>query len=173
MEGKLAVLADKEQPVLGTVLSARVATARTALTRVVGIHADAATASQGRFVGQQSAQFGKRPLRGMSIRLAGFRGNRNQVLALAAPLATFRPLANAGQVFQADQALGMGVQEVLGDGVIGAQLEPSRLPGRWRSVAGWPNECLCAGAVVAGERSDRLSLSPACRNRTECGSLAW
>ena len=127
MEGELTVLADKEQPVLGTVLSARVATARAGLTGVVGIHADAAAASQGRFVGEQSAQLGKRPLRGMPIRLAGFRGNRNQVLALAAPLATSRPLANASQVFQADQALGMGVKEVLGDGVIGAQLEPSRL----------------------------------------------
>jgi hypothetical protein len=83
MEGALTVLADKEQPLLGAVLPARVATARTGLTGVVGIHADAAAARQGCLVSQQSPQFGKGPLGGMSIRLAGFGGNRDQLLAEA------------------------------------------------------------------------------------------
>ena len=83
MEGELTVLADKEQAVLGTVLSARVATARAGLTGVVRIHADAATTRQNRFVGQQSSEFGKGPAGGMSIRLAGFGGNRDQLLAEA------------------------------------------------------------------------------------------
>src|SRR5215469_8616386 len=74
MEGALTVLADKEQPLLGTVLSARVATARAGLTGVVGIHADAAAARQGRLVGQQSAQLGKGPLGGVSIRASGLWG---------------------------------------------------------------------------------------------------
>src|SRR5215472_6354710 len=106
MEGELTMLAHKEQTVLGTVLSARVATAWAGLTGVVRIHTDAATARQGRLVGQQSPQFGKGPLRGMSVRLAGFGGKRKELLALAAPLATFRPLADASQVFQADEAVG-------------------------------------------------------------------
>ena len=83
MEGKLAVLAHEEQAVLGTVLPARVATARAGLMALVRIHADAATARQSRFVGEQSAEFRKGPLGGMPIRLAGFRGNRDQLLAEA------------------------------------------------------------------------------------------
>ena len=140
MEGALTVLAHKEQAVLGTVLSAGVAAARAGLTGVVGIHANAATACQGRFVGEQSAEFRKRPLGGMSIRLAGSGGNQNQLLALATPLATFCPLADASQIFQADETVGMGVQDLLGDGVVGAQLEPSRLPAPWRSVAAWRSQ---------------------------------
>ena len=73
----------------------------------------------------------------MPVRLAGSGGNRDQLLALATPLATFGPLADASQIFQADETVGMGVQDLPGDGVIGAQLEPSRLPGRWRCVAEW------------------------------------
>ena len=125
MEGQLAVLADKEQPVLGTIPFAGVATARAGLTGVVGIHADAAAACERCFVGQQPAQLGKGPLGGMPIRLARFGGHGNQLLAEASALAPPRPLANAREVFQADETPGMGVQDVLGNGVIGAQLEPS------------------------------------------------
>ena len=173
MEGTLTVLAHKEQAALGTVLPAGVAAARAGLTGVVGIHADAATACQGRFVGEQSAEFGKRPLRGMPIRLAGSGGNRDQLLALATPLATFRPLADASQIFQADETVRMGVQDLPGDGVVGAQLEPSRLPAPWRSVAGSRCECLCAGAVVGHARSGQLWLLPAFLCKTGCGSLVW
>jgi hypothetical protein len=83
MEGKLAVLAHKKQPVIGTVLPAGVATTRASLVALVGIHADAATACQGGFVGQQSTQFGKGPAGGMPIRLAGFGRHWNKVLAEA------------------------------------------------------------------------------------------
>jgi hypothetical protein len=55
--------------------------------------------------------------------LQSFGGNRDQLLALAAPLATFRLLADARQVFQADESAGMGVQDLPGDGMVGAQLE--------------------------------------------------
>jgi hypothetical protein len=34
------------------------------------------------------------------------------------------------EAFQTDQTVEMGVQDLPGDGVIGAQLEPSRLPGQ-------------------------------------------
>ena len=61
----------------------------------------------------------------MSIGFTGFGRHGNQVFPLAAPLAAFRPLANAREVFQANETRGMGVQDVLGDGVIDAQLEPS------------------------------------------------
>jgi hypothetical protein len=55
MERGVALLADKAQPVLGTVLFAGEATAWAALAGVVRIHADAATACQSGFVGEQSA----------------------------------------------------------------------------------------------------------------------
>ena len=121
----MALLTHKKQPVLGTVLPARVAAARATLAGVVGVHADAATACQGRLVGQQSAQLRKGPTSSMPIGLARFGGHGNHLLALAAFLAAFGPLANAGEVFQADQAVGIGVQDLLGDGVVGAQLKPS------------------------------------------------
>ena len=53
MEGELTVLAHKEQPVLGTVLSARVATARTSLTGVVGIDLHTGTPRERRLIRQQ------------------------------------------------------------------------------------------------------------------------
>jgi hypothetical protein len=65
------MLAHKEQPVLGTVLPAGGAAARAGLMAPVGIDADAATACQVRFVGQQFAEFGKGPLGGMPIRASG------------------------------------------------------------------------------------------------------
>src|SRR5215472_13400820 len=99
MEGELALLADKEQPVVGTVLPAGVAAARTGLTGVVGIHADTTTPRQGRLVGQQSPQLGKRPAGGMPIRPARFGGNRDQLLALAAPRAAPAALADVREVF--------------------------------------------------------------------------
>jgi hypothetical protein len=61
--------------------------------------------------------------------LQRFGGNRKELLVLAAAGALFPSLADASQVFQADQAPGMGVQDLSGDGVSGAQLEASRLPG--------------------------------------------
>jgi hypothetical protein len=95
MEGEAAVLADKEQAVPGTILSAGVATARAALAGVVGINRDTDAARQGGFVGQQSAEFRKRPAGGMAIRFARFGGNGNKLFSLAAFPATFRPFANA------------------------------------------------------------------------------
>ena len=163
MEGEAAVPAHKEQAVLGTVLPAGVATARAALTGVVGIHADAAIARQGRLVGQEAAEFRKGPLRSMPIGPARFGGNGNELLALAAPRAASASLADAREVFQADETRGMGVQDLPGDGVVGAQLEPSRLPGLSPFCGGSHCECLGAGAVVGHGRSGRLSLSPARR----------
>ncbi len=126
----MALLAHKGQSVVGTILLARVATRGAALAGVVRIHTDAPTACQGGFVGQQSTEFGKGPTGGMSICLAGLGGNWDKLFALAAPRASLPSLADAREVFQANQAVGMGIQDVLDDRVIGAQLEPSRLPGR-------------------------------------------
>ena len=125
----MALLADKEQALPGTVPLAGVATAGAALAGEVRIHTDAATVIQSGFVGQQTTEFRKSPLRGVPVGFAGFGGNWHQVFALAALRAAFGPLTNTREVFQANQTVGMGVQDVLGDGMVGAQLEPSRLPG--------------------------------------------
>ena len=125
MEGKMAVLTDKEQTLLRTVLPAGVATARTALAGVVGIYCDTEATRQGRFVGQQSAELCKGPAGGMAIRFPCFGRYGDLVLSLASFPVAFRPFANARKLFQTNQALGVGIQEVLGDRVVGAQLEPS------------------------------------------------
>jgi hypothetical protein len=143
MQDALIVLADKAQPVLGTVLPAGGATARTGLMAPVRIDAAAATACQGRFVGEPLPHLGKRPLGSLPIRASGLWGNPDQPLAHATPFATSRPLADARQVFQADETAGMGVQDLPGDGVVGAQPEPPRLPDRWRCVAAWQSHVPC------------------------------
>ena len=133
----MTLLAHKEQAVVGTILFAGEATAWAALARVVRINTYAATACQGGFVGERPTQLGKRPLRGMAIGLARFGGHRDEVLALAALFPAPGPFADASQVFQTNQTVRMGLQNVLGNRVVRAQLKPSRLPGRGRYVAAW------------------------------------
>ena len=118
VQRELALLADKEQAVLWAVRAAGMATAGAALAGVVSIHPDAHPAHQDRFIGEQLAQFGKRPLGGVPIGAPLF-------LAGLLAMPAFGPVSNAGQVFQAKETRGMGVQDLFGDGVIGAQLEPS------------------------------------------------
>ena len=114
----MTVLADKAQAVLWAIRAAGMATAGAALAGVVSIHPDAHAARQGRFISEQPTQLGKRPPGGVPIGAPLF------LAGLLAPLA-FGPVANAGQVFQAKETGGMGVQDLFGDGVIGAQLQPS------------------------------------------------
>ena len=118
VEGHVTVLADKEQAVLWAVRAAGMATAWAALAGIVSIHPDAHAAHQDRFIGEQLAEFGKRPLGGVPIGAPLF-------LAGLLAMPAFGPVANAGQVFQAKETRGMGVQDLFGDGMIGAQLQPS------------------------------------------------
>ena len=118
MEGDMALLADKERPVLGTVLPAREATTWATLTGVVRIHTDADAAHQGCFVGEQAAQFRKGPAGRMPIGLALLLTRLSAVFA-------FGSVSYARQGFQTNETVGMGIQDVLGNGVIDAQLKPS------------------------------------------------
>ena len=102
----MAVLADKEQPLLGSVLFARKATARACLAGIMGIHLDAQRARQDRFIGEKAMQFRKRPLRGVLV------GPALLLRSFLAPLA-FRPFSDAIQLFQADESVGVRVQDVL------------------------------------------------------------
>jgi len=61
----------------------------------------------------------------MAIRFAGFGRDRDELFPLAALLPASGPLADACEVFQSDQTVGMGVQEVLGNRMVDAQLKPS------------------------------------------------
>ena len=61
----------------------------------------------------------------MSVGSARFGRHGDKLFPLATALAPFGALANASQLFQTNEALGIGVQDVLGDGVIRAQLKPS------------------------------------------------
>jgi hypothetical protein len=117
MERVMAVLANKEQPVLRAVLPAGMATAGAALAGVVRIHRDTDAASQRCFIGEESAEFGKCPPRGVVV---------GPSLLFACPLAllSFGALANASQLFQTKKDVGMGVQDLFGDGVINAQRSP-------------------------------------------------
>ena len=162
MEGALTVLAHKEQAVLGTVLPARVATARTGLMAPVRIHADAATARQGRFVGQQFPQFGKGPLGGMPVRASGLWGKLGPVACRGArrlrrfvcsrmPVKSSRPIRLWGWVSRICLAM---VWLVLSLNRLVCLAHGDASPGgRPRAFA--------APAVVGHARSGQLWLSPA------------
>src|SRR5690242_5560279 len=94
------------------------ATAGAGLAGVVRIDTDAHAARQRCFIGEQLAQFRKRPFRGVVV------GPSLLLCRLFAPLA-FGPVAKASQVFHAKETRGMGVQDLFADRMIGAQLEPS------------------------------------------------
>ena len=111
-------LADKEQSLLGPIRFGRVPAVRARLAGVVGIDLDTERASQHGFVVQEGMQFGKRPLGGVSVRPA-------LLLRRFLPFFAFGPLADVGQVLQANERMGMGVQDTLADAVIFIQLQPS------------------------------------------------
>ena len=104
MEGVLTARTDKEQPVTRPVLFAGEPTARARLAGVGRLHLHAEGASQHRFVGKRALQLGKRPLGGVSIDPAGLGRPRSHRRSCAALRAAFGPLADAVQVFQADQS---------------------------------------------------------------------
>ena len=132
-------LADKEQPLLRPVLLGRMPAVWTGLAGVVGIDFDAERAGQHRFVVQEGVQFGEGPLGGMSVR---------PPLLFARLLAAFAfaSLSYMRQIFQADERVGMGVQHVLADPVVGLQLQPSLSP--------------ADGNAPSGRRASAFALEP-------------
>ncbi len=117
----MADLTDKEQPLLWAIPLAGMAAMRAGLTGVVGIDLHTERTSQMRLVDEQAMQFGKGPLGGMPIGPA-------LLLACLFALLPLGPLADMGQVFQADETVGVGIQNALTDSVVGIQLQPSLSP---------------------------------------------
>src|ERR1051326_6918711 len=172
MEGVLALLTDKEQTGVFTILLAGEAALRACLAGIVGIHLDAETASERCFVGEAGVQFGKGPCGGMPIGAGRPCRDGHHPVALAAILAPLRSLANAGQMFQTNERVWMGIQDALTDRVVGIQLTVS-LAGRARFCAAWRCECLCAEGVSAGERNGPPGGESPFHGRTVPRSQGW
>jgi hypothetical protein len=104
MEAVMAVLTLEEQSLLGAIGRRGMPTARAGLTAIVGIDLDRHTLLQVRLVGNHTVQLGKAPLGVDGIGLP---------LLLARLLALFArgPLPNMGQVFQADETVGMALHK--------------------------------------------------------------
>ena len=114
----MAVLTDKQESLVRTISITGMSTDRACFARIVGVHLDSHAPVQESLIGQHALQFSKRPLGIGRIRLslpdAGF-------LALLAA----GSLSNIGQIFQADQAVGVSVNDALRDHMIGVLLQPS------------------------------------------------
>src|SRR5262249_7720068 len=148
-------LTDKEQPLLWAVRLAGKATAGAGLTGVVGIYLHAEGTSEHCLVIQEGVQFGKGPLGGVPVRSALF---------LAGLLAVFplRSVSNAGQLFQTDQGVWVGLQKALTDAMVGIQLQPSlslayRYTATCSRASAFSLEPLLEAGVVIGFRSPFLS----------------
>ena len=102
----MAVLADKEQSLLGAIVRTAIAAARACLAGVVSIYLHAQRAGQDRLVVQEGVQFDKGPLGGMPV-------GTSLLLACLLAMFTFGPISNASQRFQANERMGVGVQNVL------------------------------------------------------------
>src|SRR6266446_878593 len=120
MEGIMAVLADKEQPTLGSVRFGGMPTHGTCLTAVVGIDFDGHRRVQECLVGDHAVQFSKGPLRVHTVTLTLLLGNglRSLSVLFAPPGLPFGALANVGQVLQSDEAMRVLIDDACGDHMI-------------------------------------------------------
>src|SRR5690348_8139211 len=118
MEGVMTGLAAKEQPRLPPVLFGCVSTVRAGLAGVVGVYLHTERAGQDGFVVQEGMQFRKGPFGGVPVRTALL---LRRLLAMCA----FGPLTDMRQVFQANETVRMGVQNVRTHAMIFIQLQPS------------------------------------------------
>ena len=83
MQRVVALLARKEQTMLGPVGAARVAAPRTGLTGVIGIRFDSQAACHGRLVREQLLQFRKGPLARVPIGTACLLRHGEELFAAA------------------------------------------------------------------------------------------
>lgn len=114
-------LTDKEQPMIGAIVLAGESTAWACLTRVGGVYLHTEGTSQDGFIGQGAVQLSKSPFAGMSVCLALLPASFLALLAL-------RAVSDAVQLFQANETRGVRVQNVLAEGMVGIQLQPSLSP---------------------------------------------
>ncbi len=111
-------LADKEQAPVWAVGIGGMAAQRAGLARVVCIHLDGQTPGTDGLVGDHAVQFRKGPFRAGRI---GF----PLLLACLFAFPALGSLADVGQVFQSDQAVGGAGHDAFGNDMIGVLLQPS------------------------------------------------
>ena len=114
----MALLADKEQALVGTVGIRDMSTHRAGFACVVCVYLDCHRPLQESLVGNIAVQFGKTPF--------GVGGIGTALLGrslFASP--SLCPFSDMGQVFQADEAMGVLLYDAFGDHMIGVLLQPS------------------------------------------------
>ncbi len=114
----MAILALKQEALLGAVGLTGVAACGARLARVVGVHLDRHRVGQEGLVGQEAVQFGKRPLGGVPVGFA-------LLLARRSAVCVFGPLADMGQVFQADETVRMPVHDAPAEDMVAILFQPS------------------------------------------------
>src|SRR5713101_8225032 len=118
MEGIVATLTDKQEALVRAVRFACIATHRACLTGIVGLHLHCQRACKRGFVSNEAMQFSKGPPGGMLVRPSLLpRG------LFAMP--SFGSFANVCQVLKTDDAVWVALDNVLGDGMVRLQLQPS------------------------------------------------
>jgi hypothetical protein len=114
----MTVLADEHQALLGAIGIRGIPTHRARLARVVRVYFDRHRAMQEGFIGNHALQLGKSPLRVSRIRLSLLLRSFLAFLASGA-------FADICQVLQAEQAMGVPINDASSDHVIGILLQPS------------------------------------------------
>ncbi len=117
----MAPMTHKQQPLPRAIVWRRVATARAALTCVVGVHLHRHAAGQQRLICHIAVQFRECPSRRAPIRAALLRA------CARAPL-TARPLADMSQILQTKEALRVCVHKAPTDRMVARLLQPSLSP---------------------------------------------
>ena len=136
MERVMTVLTDEQQAFVGAVGLSGIPTYRAGFAGVVGIDFDGHTAGQEGFVGNHALQFSKGPFGVGCIGLALLQASLFACLALGA-------FADVCQVFQADEAVRVLLDDAFGHDMIGILLQPS-LP----STQGEESPCRGTGAFL-------------------------
>lgn len=119
----MTLAADKEQALFRAVGLAGKATARAHLAGIVRIHFDAEASGQPRLVVQEGVQLRKGPLGSMAV-------GATLLLRGFFAMSALRSVSNVGQVLQADEGRGMGIQDMLADDVVILLFQPSLSQGQ-------------------------------------------
>jgi hypothetical protein len=114
----MAVLALKQEALLGAVPLRGLAAFRARLARVVRVYFHRHAPRPQRFVGQEAVQLGERPCGGVPVGPA-------LLPRRLFPSLAFGSVADMGQVFQADQAVRVAGHNATADLVVGCLLQPA------------------------------------------------
>ena len=123
----MTILTDEQQSFVGTIGRRDMAAYRASLRGVMGVYLDGHASLQEGFVGNHALQFGKRPLGIHGIGLPLLDGDALGAFPVLLPRMRppFGPLSNIGQMFQADEAVGVPGHDAFGDHMIGVGFQPS------------------------------------------------